>query len=85
MKNKNTDDEPLWFSIMMWIIVIVVIFGILFLINHFTPKEVPGPVRCSNECNKFDMEYYKIDYNTVSTFMCWCLDNDRKPRSVGSV
>jgi hypothetical protein len=87
MKNRHIsdEDEPLWFNIIMWAIVFIVIFGILFLINQFTPKEVPGSVRCSNECHKFNMKYYKIDYNTVSKFICWCLDNDGKPRSVGAV
>ena len=88
MKNQKTEDEekePLWFNILMWTIIIVGIIGIFFLINHFTPKEVPPKERCSNECNKFDMKFHKIDYNTGITYICWCLDSEGKPRSVGAV
>ena len=87
MKNKHTEDDekiPLWFEIMMWTIVIIAIIGIIFVLDYFLSKTIPDSVRCTDECNKFDMKYYKTDriYNTP---ICWCLDNEGKPKSIGGV
>jgi len=84
-KHQNYEEEPLWFSIMMWTIIIVVFVGVLFTINHFMPKDTPPIKRCTNECDKFKMGYYKTDPHTGSKVTCWCVDDDKKPRSVGRV
>jgi hypothetical protein len=84
IKHADDEDEPLWLSIMISTIVIIAIIGIFLVILYFTPKEVPPHERCSNECHKFDMTYYKTDLISNHE-ICWCLDADGKPRSIGTV
>lgn len=78
-----TEIKQRWLSILIIILFAIVVFGIGFLLSHI-PPEVPPSVKCKNECSNFSMDYYKIDL-VSNAIICWCLDTDGKPRSIGSV
>lgn len=65
----------------MWIIVFIGIAVFIFILDHFMPSTDFNEV-CKQECNNFDMDFYKI-YRGGS-IECWCL-NDGKPYSIGKV
>lgn len=78
-----------WLQILIWILAILFIAVIIWAISGYTAEmmkpENSCEARCTKECAKFDYKFYKIESCGIRWENCWCLDENGKPKSIGSL